>query len=63
MFLPCQYFANLVSFQSIAVGIRRKSFTFSYSVGVRHLRTVTSQKPYGGNIIAKIVDFRSDVEF
>ena len=32
-------------------------------MGVRHLRIVTSQRPYGGNIIAKMADYGSDVEF
>ena len=30
---------------------------------MRHLRTVTSQRPYGGNIIVKMADCGSDVEF
>ena len=30
---------------------------------MRHLRTVTLQKPYGGNIIVKMTDCGSDVEF
>ena len=30
---------------------------------MRHLRIVTSQRPYGGNIIAKMADCGSDVEF
>ena len=28
-----------------------------------HLRTVTSQRPHGGNITVKMADCRSDVEF
>ena len=30
---------------------------------MRHLRTVTSQRPYGVNIIVKMADCGSDVEF
>ena len=30
---------------------------------MRHLRIVTSQRPYGRNIIAKMADCGSDVEF
>ena len=30
---------------------------------MRHLRIVTSQKPYGGNIIAKMADCGSDVVY
>ena len=30
---------------------------------MRHLRTVTSQRPYGANIIVKMADCGSDVEF
>ena len=30
---------------------------------MRHLRTVTSQRPYGGNIRVKLADRGSDVEF
>ena len=30
---------------------------------MRHLRTVTSQRTYGGNIVAKMADCGSDVEF
>ena len=30
---------------------------------VRHLQTVTSQRPYGGNIIVKMADCGSDAEF
>ena len=30
---------------------------------MRHLRIVTSQRPYGRNIKAKMADFGSDVEF
>ena len=44
------------------VGVRSRSFTFFF-LGVRHLRTVTSQRPYGGNIIVKMADCGSDVEF
>ena len=32
-------------------------------LGVRHLRTVTSQRPYGGNVIVKMANCGSDVEF
>ena len=44
------------------VGVRSRSFTFSQSVGVRHLRIATPQRTCGGNIIAKMADCRSDVE-
>ena len=44
------------------VGVRSRSFTFSPSVRVRHLRIATPQRTCGGNIIAKMAGCGSDVE-